>query len=382
MTLVEHLHEKSWNTIFPHWGHEIRSNQRWSDFLKPRPHDDDEIKFAQRIEAAPKIELHVHLEAAVPAGFYSMLNASRQLFEERDEPAARSPFADFRSFITAWLDNARLIDDHEIFFALGRAFVHDRAAQNIVYSEVHTSSVDFSIMRARYPALGKQLDFRSCLAALCRGIGHGLTERPDIEVRIIADLLWISTPAEKATMIEGIGSLIAGGDARSPRGDCMIVAVGLGGPECSSREEVDAQLESLNLCRDLGLGVDIHCGETSPAELADYAATKLRPNRIAHGISGSPASFFGGHISACPLSNIQTGVFAKQLPDHPIAIMHGRDLSFSVNSDDPLLFGTTLTLEYVALRKAFGWGLDFFKKTQENARSAAFRKSAQNIAET
>jgi adenosine deaminase len=375
MTLPENPLERSWNTIFPHWGHEIRSNGRWSDFLKPGPHDRDEMEFAQHIEAAPKVELHVHLEAAVPAHFYSMLNANRQLFEARDEPAARSPFVDFRSFITAWLDNARLIDDHEIFFALGRAFVHDRAVQNIVYSEVHTSSVDFSIMRARYPALGKQLDFRSCLAALCRGIAHGLTERPDVDVRLIVDLLWISTPAEKATMIEAIGSLIAGNEARSPRGDCLIVAVGLGGPECSSRDEVDAQLASLNLCRDLGLGVDIHCGETSPAELADYAATTLHPNRVAHGISGSPGSFFGGHISACPLSNIQTGVFAKPLAEHPIAFMLERGLSFSVNSDDPLLFGTTLTLEYVALRKAFGWGLEFFKKTQDHARAAAFRKS-------
>jgi adenosine deaminase len=75
------------------------------------------------------------------------------------------------------------------------------------------------------------------------------------------------------------------------------------------------------------------------------------------------------------LSNIQTGVFAKPLAEHPIAVMLERGLSFSVNSDDPLLFGTTLTLEYVALRKAFGWGLEFFKKTQDHARAAAFRKS-------
>lgn len=371
------LQATTWNDLFPQWGQKIRMNPRWSDFLKSGPHDQAEVMFAQRVEAAPKVELHVHLEAAVPASFYSMLNASRQLFPLQEEPAARAPFLDFRSFITAWLDNARLIDEHEVFFALGRAFVHDRAAQNIVYSEVHCSPVDFSIMRARYPALGKELDFGSCLSALCRGVAQGLKEQVHVDIRLIVDLLWISTAAEKATMIDAIESLlgVASTDSSiaSPRGGNLIIAVGLGGPESTSREDVVAQLNPLKRCRDLGLSLDIHCGETSPSALANYAAKTLRPDRIAHGISGSPEFFFSGHISACPLSNIQTGVFAKPLNHHPIAIMQERGLSFSVNTDDPLLFGTTLTLEYVALRKAFGWDFDFFEKSQANARAAAFR---------
>jgi adenosine deaminase len=53
-----------------------------------------------------------------------------------------------------------------------------------------------------------------------------------------------------------------------------------------------------------------------------------------------------------------------------------RGRGFSVGSDDPLLFGNTLTLEFVALRRVFGWGPELLALSNANACAAAFDAEA------
>jgi adenosine deaminase len=76
-------------------------------------------------------------------------------------------------------------------------------------------------------------------------------------------------------------------------------------------------------------------------------------------------------LEMCPSSNVQTGA-ADSIGAHPIGLL--RDLSFrvTVNTDNRLLGGTTLTREFLLLAEAFGYGLADVAWFTVNAMKSAF----------
>ena len=76
-------------------------------------------------------------------------------------------------------------------------------------------------------------------------------------------------------------------------------------------------------------------------------------------------------LEMCPTSNIQTGV-ADSIAHHPIGLL--RDLSFrvTVNTDNRLMSGVTLSSELHALVEAFGYGWADIQWLTINAMKSAF----------
>ena len=76
-------------------------------------------------------------------------------------------------------------------------------------------------------------------------------------------------------------------------------------------------------------------------------------------------------LEMCPTSNIQTGV-ADSIAHHPIGLL--RDLSFrvTVNTDNRLMSGVTLSSELHALSAAFGYGWADIEWLTINAMKSAF----------
>ncbi len=365
----------NWNKLFPHWNHVIRFSKALENSISAESHSDSEIQFALEVEKFPKTELHVHIEAALSHSFYNELNNSIKLFSENEIlPSDRTPFENFGDFITAWIDNTKLIQSETIFHTMGIEFVKNRFLQNIVYTEAHCSPADFSILRVRSSQHGQPLDYSKCLLALLSGIKVGQTLYPNIDVRLIVDALWFSTAQEKDITANSLEIIINKSENNSPMGGKYIVAVGLGGPNESKNSALI--LPFITRCRIMGLKVDIHCGEVATIEYMQDAIETLNPDRIGHGIAGAPHDFFfKGHTAACPLSNLLTGSHKGTIKTHAIQKMMEKGVNFSVNSDDPLLFATTLTLEYVALQRNFSWTMSDVIESQTRAKSAAFYKS-------
>jgi adenosine deaminase len=57
-------------------------------------------------------------------------------------------------------------------------------------------------------------------------------------------------------------------------------------------------------------------------------------------------------LEVCPTSNIRLGVYAN-MSSHPFPRLYNAGIPISVNSDDPLLFSTTLNHEVALLFNAF-----------------------------
>jgi adenosine deaminase len=76
-------------------------------------------------------------------------------------------------------------------------------------------------------------------------------------------------------------------------------------------------------------------------------------------------------LEMCPTSNIQTGA-AKSIAEHPIGLLRRLYFRVTVNTDNRLMSGTSLSEEFAKLTHAFGYGWDDLQWFTVNAMKSAF----------
>jgi adenosine deaminase len=118
----------------------------------------------------------------------------------------------------------------------------------------------------------------------------------------------------------------------------------------------------------LGHGVriidDITVGDGGEATLGRLAAY-IRDKRIP--------------LEMAPTSNVMTGA-AKSIEEHPIGLLRRLHFRVTVNTDNRLMSGTSMTREFRQLADAFGYDLDDFRWFTVNAMKSAFIPFDQRLA--
>ena len=76
-------------------------------------------------------------------------------------------------------------------------------------------------------------------------------------------------------------------------------------------------------------------------------------------------------LEMCPSSNIQTGA-AASIAEHPIGLLRQLLFRVTVNTDNRLMSGTSMSLEMEKLVEAFGYGWDDLQWLTVNAMKSAF----------
>jgi adenosine deaminase len=104
-----------------------------------------------------------------------------------------------------------------------------------------------------------------------------------------------------------------------------------------------------------GLRLKAHVGEWGTADDVLRAVELLELDDVQHGIAAaaSPAAMkalatAGVRLNVCPTSNVKLGRIAS-VADHPIRRLYDAGVRVTVNTDDPLIFGTSLSEEFLAL---------------------------------
>ena len=110
----------------------------------------------------------------------------------------------------------------------------------------------------------------------------------------------------------------------------------------------------------LGHGVrvvdDIEMGPEGEAHLG-HASAWIRDRRIA--------------LEASPTSNVQTGA-APSIADHPCTLLESLGFTVTVNTDNRLMSGTTMTREMTLLRDEAGWSDEDLAQAGAAAAEATF----------
>ncbi|NKZ00338.1 adenosine deaminase [Nocardiopsis alborubida] len=84
-------------------------------------------------------------------------------------------------------------------------------------------------------------------------------------------------------------------------------------------------------------------------------------------------------LEMCPSSNVQTGA-AESIADHPIRLLHDLRFRVTVNTDNRLQSGTSLSEEFARLSEAFGYGWDDLQWFTVNAMKSAFLPFDERLA--
>jgi adenosine deaminase len=83
-------------------------------------------------------------------------------------------------------------------------------------------------------------------------------------------------------------------------------------------------------------------------------------------------------LEMCPTSNLQTGA-APSIGEHPIGLLRQLQFRVTVNTDNRLMSGVTLSSEFAALSEAFGYGWSDAEWLTINAMKSAFAPFDQRL---
>jgi adenosine deaminase len=296
------------------------------------------------IRRMPKVELHVHLEGSIrPDTLLDLAERNRIDLPVRTVKELKEwyAFRDFDHFIEVYLTAARCIRTPADVERITADFLAEQARQNVLHSEV-TYTASTQRMLAGIP-LDDQLDAINRARASAER-EHGVTMSLTIDYPRNLD---------PAAFVEVARWAV---DNRS-RG---ITALGLGGPEAGNPPERFEK--AFGVAREAGLPAVPHAGETAGAESVRGALDVLGARRIGHGVRCLEDPSLVAELrerqvplEVCPTSNVRLGV-CPSFEAHPLPLMLEAGLFVTLNSDDPPMFDTTLTDEY--LRAAATFGLD------------------------
>lgn len=105
-----------------------------------------------------------------------------------------------------------------------------------------------------------------------------------------------------------------------------------------------------------------HAGEFMPASYVEWVLDNLKVNRIEHGVRSiedpelvKRLAAEGVTLDVCPLSNVKLAVEGITcIADHPFKKLMDADVKVTLNSDDPFMFGNTLSEDYYAVMQDLG----------------------------
>lgn len=130
----------------------------------------------------------------------------------------------------------------------------------------------------------------------------------------------------------------------------------LSGDELAQPIEVFAPL--YRRAKDAGLRLKAHVGEWGTADDVWRAVEVLELDEVQHGIAAAQSprvmralADAGVRLNVCPTSNVKLGRVAS-LREHPIRRLYDAGVRVTVNTDDPLMFGSSLSQEFMALHRA------------------------------
>ena len=339
------------------------------------------------VESLPKISLHDHLDGGVrPSTIVDLATAVGI------EIPATTP-VELNEWVRANADSGNLVDYLATFEVtlsvmqtadnlerIAREFVEDLIADGVVYAEVRW---------APELHLTAGLTMRDAIDAVQRGITVAVDAGRSAGSAIqVVQLLCAMRQADNADAVADLaveyrGRGVAGFDIAGPE-------IGFPAARLAS---AFAKLDAAWVPR------TVHAGEADGVGSIEGALLDGRALRLGHGVritddltiteSGAAQHVVMGALAEwvrdrrvaleiCPTSNVHTNAFdgfGSTIAEHPFDLLYQLGFSVTVNTDNRLMSGTSLSREIANLAEVFGYDLNDVLEWQLNAITAAFMPS-------
>lgn len=313
------------------------------------------------IKAMPKVELHVHIEGAIrPETVLQLAKKNHVELPAKTLEELREwyQFKDFQHFLTVYdliSSCIQTVDDIEFVV---REFLKGQAEQHIRYTEGTWTAF------THYQNRG--IRFEEQFAAINRA-RKWASETLGVELGIVVDIVRSVTTYEDSMLIAEWSVEAAGNP---------VIAFGVGGMEFGYPP--DLFVDAFTYACQHGLPSVPHAGETAGPDSIWSAIRDVHADRIYHGVRAVEDPELMAYLrekqiplDICPTSNVCLGV-VPSLKEHMLPQLLDAGLYITINSDDPPMFNTTLTNEYLAIAETFHFDRPKIEKLVMNAVNASF----------
>ena len=318
--------------------------------------------FSSKLSQLPKAELHCHLDGSVRPS--TLLDLAR---ESRVQMPKHTP-EELAEFMR--VDDARTLEDYLRRFDVTVSVMQtEEALERIAYELAEDAAEDgvryIEVRNAPILNVVRGLTLVQAIEAPLRGLRRAEKEFGVIG-RFIVCALRNFTPEDSLAMAQLAVEFKNEG----------VVAFDLAGGEKGN--PAARHVEAFRYAREHNLAVTVHAGEGDGAESVREAVHICGANRIGHGtrlIEDPELTQYVNDrriaLEICLTSNVQTRV-ADSYEAHPLREYFDRGLNVTLNTDNRLMSGTTLTDEYVHAAEHLGFTVDELAGIALNGFESAF----------
>jgi adenosine deaminase len=324
---------------------------------------------AENVRRAPKVLLHDHLDGGLRP--QTVLELADQL-GYRDLPARdveglgrwfreAADSGSLESYLETFAHTVAVMQTPEAVRRVARECALDLAADGVVYAEVRMA-----------PELLTAMPMEAAVEAMLDGYAQGAREAGS-PIRV-GTLLCAMRQADRWEEVAGLVVRFR---------DAGVVGFDLAGPEDGfPPDRIPAALALLD--RE-GAHRTVHAGEAAGIESIRAALDGARAERLGHGVRIADELAADGSLGpvakrvldeqvtleVAPSSNVQTGAYAS-LADHPVDRLHRAGFAVTINTDNRLMSGVSVTSEVTDVATTSGWTWDDVQTVTERALAGAF----------
>jgi adenosine deaminase len=332
---------------------------------------------AETLARAPKVLLHDHLDGGLrPQTVLELAEEAGYRALPADEPEALGRWfresADSGSlvrYLETFAHTVAVMQRPEAVQRVARECALDLAADGVVYAEVRMA-----------PELLTGMPLDTAVEAMLDGYAQGSREaaaagRPIVVGTLLCAMRqadrWVEV-AEQVVRHRGAG----------------VVGFDLAGPEDGFPP--DRIPEAIAVLDRADAHRTIHAGEAAGIDSIRAALDGARAERLGHGVRiadevpldgplGPVAQRVLGQriaLEVAPSSNVQTGAYPS-LAEHPVDRLHRAGFTVTLNTDNRLMSGVSVSSEFAAVAGTFGWGWDDVQTVTERALAASFAEESE-----
>ncbi|MGD9793137.1 MAG: adenosine deaminase [Acidimicrobiia bacterium] len=319
----------------------------------------------EALRAMPKVSLHVHLEGSIQAATVVDLAAKHDIaLPPFSAPEDLYDYPDIYEFLKMYDIAAHAVLDRDDFRRVTYETLQQAHEHGVRYREMFWS-----------PKV--HLDAGIAYATAVDGIIDGMRDAErdfGIGCRLIADINRMESAEDGYRMIEVV--------VANPRPE--LIGIGLDYAEAGNPPEKFTK--AFELAGRNGLRKTAHCCEDGPPQNITTALDVLGVERIDHGyhVLEDPAvvqrCVDDEIVFTCTPVSTAWVYFGDDLANHPIKEMAAKGIKLMLDCDDPPMFGTDPSKDYIVAADHMGFTMPDFKRFVLNGIDGCWIDDATKVA--